>query len=202
MRYSSEHKDQTYRQLLTAAARAVRRDGPERIGVAAIMAEVGLTHGGFYAHFKSKDDLIVAAIDEMFDERERAFAKRVEGLRPREALSSYIDSYLSAGHCESIERGCPLPTLAGDAPRLGPIARKHFSAGTERLRRMVSTLFDKFGYDEAAAIALATSLLSEMSGAIAMARATSSAAKAREICDQAREAIKNRLGLADEKSQI
>ena len=82
MRYDNEHKQKTRAKVLQAAARALRSEGPERVGVAAVMAEAGLTHGGFYAHFKSKDELIAAAIGHMFDEsRERAI-KEIEGRDP------------------------------------------------------------------------------------------------------------------------
>jgi TetR/AcrR family transcriptional repressor of nem operon len=197
MRYATDHKDQTRQQLLALAARALRREGPHRLGVAAIMAEAGLTHGGFYAHFKSKEALIAAALDEIFEERVRIFAARYEGLAPREGLAGYIDSYLSLAHCDKVENGCALPALAADMPRLGPLAREHFAAGMERLQRSVASLFVRDGHDEAEAMKLATALLAEMSGTIAMARILGSP-KAKDILRQKCVEIKTRLGLPDE----
>lgn len=194
MRYASDHKNQTRQQLLAVAARALRREGPHRLGVAAIMAEVGLTHGGFYAHFKSKEALVAAALDEIFDERVRIFNARYEALAPREGLARYIDSYLSISHCDKVENGCALPALAADMPRLGPLARKHFAAGMERLQRSLASLFVRDGHDEAEAMKLATALLAEMSGTIAMARIVGSL-KAGDILRQKRVEIKTRLGL-------
>ena len=66
MRYDSEHKSQTREKVLKVAAKAIRAEGPRGVGVATIMSKAGLTHGGFYAHFESKDDLIAAAIEKMF----------------------------------------------------------------------------------------------------------------------------------------
>lgn len=66
MRYSPEHKEKTRAQMLTAAAQQMRLRGPDGVSVAALMRRVGLTHGGFYAHFKSKDQLIAAAVATMF----------------------------------------------------------------------------------------------------------------------------------------
>jgi AcrR family transcriptional regulator len=73
------------------------------------MARAGLTHGGFYAHFGSKEELIAAAIERMFEIVDRAFLRRIEGLEPAEALAYFIDDYLSARHFDSVSDGCPLP---------------------------------------------------------------------------------------------
>ena len=198
MRYATDHKDQTRQQLLALAARALRREGPHRLGVAAIMAEAGLTHGGFYAHFKSKEALIAAALDEIFEERLRIFTARYEGLAPREGLARYIDSYLSFAHCEKVENGCALPALAADMPRLGPLARRHFAAGMERLQRSVASFFVRDGNDEAEAMKLATALLAEMSGTIAMARILGSPKATGHSAAKAR-GNKNAVGFAGRK---
>ncbi|MGI4879673.1 MAG: TetR/AcrR family transcriptional regulator, partial [Janthinobacterium lividum] len=73
MRYDGEHKAQTRERVLKEAAAAIRSEGVDRIGIAQVMARAGLTHGGFYAHFTSKDDLVTQAIDYMFEDRYAAF---------------------------------------------------------------------------------------------------------------------------------
>ncbi len=93
MRYDSEHKERTRKRVLREAANAIRAEGPDRIGVAALMAKAGLTHGGFYAHFASKDDLIAQAITQMFDDRYEHWAARTKDLEPAEALDAFIDGY-------------------------------------------------------------------------------------------------------------
>ena len=98
MRYVAGHKDRTRARVLKEAARAIRVDGPHRIGVAGIMARAGLTHGGFYAHFASKDELVVAAMAQMFDEAVANFERVTGGKPPALALRSYVDFYLSVRH--------------------------------------------------------------------------------------------------------
>ena len=107
MRYSEDHKQATHAKVLKAASRVIRENGPDRIAVAGIMAEVGLTHGGFYAHFASKDDLLVEAIGQMFVEARDNFEALTTNLPPREALTSYLDFYLSTSHRDRRDRGCP-----------------------------------------------------------------------------------------------
>ena len=87
MRYSDTHKEETRRKVVSAAAAAVRAKGPEALGVAEVMAQAGLTHGGFYAHFPNKEALVVAAIEEAFGQSSRRFARMTEGLGHAEALS-------------------------------------------------------------------------------------------------------------------
>src|ERR1700720_1681286 len=94
MRYNSEHKTKTRERLLEEAAAAIKLEGPERISIAAIMARAGLTHGGFYVHFDSKEELIAATIERMFEIVDRAFLRRIEGLEPAEALAYFIDDSL------------------------------------------------------------------------------------------------------------
>ena len=79
MRYDSEHKERTRARVVKEAAKAIRAEGPHRAGVAGIMAKAGLTHGGFYAHFVSKDDLVVAAMSQMFDEASVKFDRLTAG---------------------------------------------------------------------------------------------------------------------------
>jgi TetR/AcrR family transcriptional repressor of nem operon len=195
MRYDPEHKQKTRKKLLRAAALALRSEGPDRIGVAALMGQLGLTHGGFYAHFASKDDLVAQAIDEIFDQTVKAFKKMTADLAPTEALVHYIDFYLSALHAENAATGCPLPAMAADVSRLPPAARERFAAGTERLCQGVAELFCQLGHDEEKAQELATSLFAEMAGAVAIARAVATPEQARQIRTRCRMAIKTRLGL-------
>jgi AcrR family transcriptional regulator len=114
MRYDAEHKAKTRERVLKEAAKAIREDGPDRIAVAGIMAKAGLTHGGFYAHFKSKDELVAAAIGEMFKDASTRFAKSTEGYSPNAGMVRYIDFYLSEDHRDRRATGCPVTALAAD----------------------------------------------------------------------------------------
>jgi AcrR family transcriptional regulator len=90
MRYDDNHKEPTRARVLAEAAAAIRSKGVERVGVAEVIAGAGLTHGGFYAHFKSKDDLLAEAISYMFDASYGWFLRHTEGRAPADALSNYI----------------------------------------------------------------------------------------------------------------
>ena len=107
MRYDREHKAKTRDRILDVAARAIRASGPDKVAVAAVMSEAGLTHGGFYAHFPSKDALISAAVGRMFDDA--ATRNRLSGEAAGPALCGYVDAYLSRVHRDAPETGCPLP---------------------------------------------------------------------------------------------
>jgi AcrR family transcriptional regulator len=124
MRYDAEHKARTRTTLLAEAAKAIRSEGPHKVGVAEIMARAGLTHGGFYAHFESKDALIAAAIATMFKESLVAFERGTSGPGPARALDAYISTYLSERHRDARETGCPLAALAADVPRPGTPATR------------------------------------------------------------------------------
>ena len=194
MRYADDHKQQTHERLVKEAAAMLRAEGPERMSVATLMAKLGLTHGGFYAHFRSKDALIAEAIDETFAQTAERFAKRIEGLSPVEALGHHIDVYLSALHQEGAADGCPLPAIAADVARLGPLAKAHFGAGMKQLHARIAVLFETLGYEPAEAKERAVSLYCELTGALALARAVDPE-QARAIRANSRAALRKRFGL-------
>jgi len=193
MRYETEHKERTRRRILAEAAAAIRAKGPDRVGVAEIMAKVDLTHGGFYAHFRSKDDLVAQAITSMFDQTYAWFLQKTEGLEPREALSTFINAYLSRSHRDARSRGCALAALSGDLPRLSQAARTRFTEGAVRLPMGIAELLRKAGAKDAEA--LASSAVAEMVGALALSRAIVDAERADAILSTSRELIKARLGI-------
>jgi TetR/AcrR family transcriptional regulator, transcriptional repressor for nem operon len=199
MSQSSDKKAQTRRRVLNEAAAAIRAVGPEGIGVATLMAKAGLTHGGFYAHFKSKDDLVAQAISQMFEDSYELFLRRTANMEPRQALSNYINLYVSPRHRDDPERGCPLPSLSGDLARMPSGARERFAAGLERLTGAIAELLGKLGHSSPDR--LADSVVSEMVGAVALSRAISDGAASNRILERSREAIKSRLGLTNLKNQ-
>jgi len=193
MRYDKEHKGRARERILEAAARAIRAEGPARIGVAAVMREAGLTHGGFYAHFGSKDDLIAEAIGKMFEGPYSRFASETGGREPAHALSAYIDFYLSPGHRDARERGCPLPALSGEMARLPEAARGRFAEGADNLRAGVARLLAAMGKPEPEQ--LAASVGAEMVGAVALARTVQDKVRSDAVLEASRAALKDRLGL-------
>jgi TetR/AcrR family transcriptional repressor of nem operon len=195
MRYDSEHKERTRQRVLTEAAAAIRAHGPDGIGVAALMAKAGLTHGGFYAHFKSKDELVAQAISHMFEESQHRFQSHVDHEDPAVALARYIDMYVSARHRDTPEHGCPLPALSGDLARMPAAARKRFTAGFEGLTRSIAKRLKDM--DKAAPERLAASMVAEMVGAIALSRAIEDAAASDRILKTSRDALKARIGIKE-----
>ena len=197
MRYDAEHKQRTRERVLNEAVKTIRAEGPDKLGVAAVMAEVGLTHGGFYAHFRSRDDLMAAAIGQMFGNVGGLFEKRTEGLEPKQALLAYIGFYLSRTHRDARDSGCPLPVLTSDLPRMDDAAREQFSAGVARLQSNLQGLLEKL--DRPDAEALAGSALAEMIGALALSRAVADRAQSDALLTRSRDAIFHRLGLEDDQ---
>ncbi|QBB71503.1 TetR/AcrR family transcriptional regulator [Pseudolysobacter antarcticus] len=193
MRYDSEHKQKTHLKVVKAAAKAIRAEGPHRIGVAAVMADAGLTHGGFYAHFASKDDLVAAAIEHMFEESRERLRHETEDRDPREALIAYIDFYLSAKHRDSRRSGCPLAALASDLPRLAPGLRARFAKGAQRLASAFSELLSKLDHNEATEEA--NSMLAELLGALSLARMEANTERSDAILAASRQQLKRRLAL-------
>jgi TetR/AcrR family transcriptional repressor of nem operon len=196
MRYDEDHKQKTRAKVLSVAARAIRADGPDRIGVAAIMAEAGLTHGGFYAHFASKEDLIAEAIGQMFLESQVKMEAHVAGKAGKAALEAYINFYFSRAHRDGRDSGCPLPALSADLPRLPDRARQRFGEGVEGMRRRLAGWLSEIG--KAAPEALATSTLAEMVGAVTLARAVADRGQSDAMLKISRAALRARLGLDDD----
>jgi TetR/AcrR family transcriptional repressor of nem operon len=194
MRYDADQKSRTHKQILAEAASTIRTKGPDRMVVAEVMNKLGLTHGGFYAHFESKDDLVAQAITSMFDQGSAQFQRLTEGLDTKQALQAYVDWYLSAAHRDAPGGGCPLAAVSGDLPRLPDAARLRYSEGVERLAGRVAKLLKTLGNKNADALAL--SAVSEMVGAMALARAVGDSARSNQILRNSREIVKARLSLS------
>ena len=193
MRYGPDHKQQTRERVLAEAAKAIRAEGPHQIAVAGVMARAGLTQGGFYAHFASKDDLVASTIDYMFGDSAERWRLETEGKPPAEALAAYIDFYLSKLHRDARNAGCPLPFLSSDLPRLGEAARETFAAGVSRLRARIAGQLTALGRPDPEADA--SSMLSELVGALQLARAEPDPAASDAILERSKAALKRRFAL-------
>lgn len=195
MRYSNEHKAETRQRVLKEAAQEIRAKGPDGVAVAGVMARAGLTHGGFYAHFESKDAMIADAIGTMFDDaRERSDAIE-QAADPRAALRAYVDFYLSPAHRDRRERGCPLPTLSGDLARSGEQQRERFGMGVEALTARLAKALGGIGVTDPHAEGSA--MLAQMVGAVALARAVADPIQSDAILADARVGLIRRYRLGD-----
>jgi TetR/AcrR family transcriptional regulator, transcriptional repressor for nem operon len=126
MRYARDHKEKTRAKIVESAAAAFRREGYHATGVDKVMEEAGLTAGGFYAHFSSKDALLAGAIEHCAGKSAETFERGLEDLSDREWVAGIVEHYLAASHRGHPERGCPIPTLASEVGRAGEAPRQAF----------------------------------------------------------------------------
>src|SRR5947207_4015228 len=125
-RYAKDHKQATRRRIVEAAGRRLKRDGIDGSGVAALMADAGLTNGAFYAHFDSKEDLVASAVAEQLREQR----KRFNALPPdRAGVEQLVRGYLSVEHRDNPEGGCPSAALLDEIGRSTEPIKRAFTDG-------------------------------------------------------------------------
>src|SRR2546426_153281 len=134
MRYSPEHKAQNHEKILSVAARSFRERGGDSSGIGTVMKKVGLKKGGFYRHFKSKDDLFVEAVARALDETGRGMVDVAKSAPEGQALRAIIERYLSTGHANSPGMGCVLAALGPELTRKPLSVRKRIEAVREAYR--------------------------------------------------------------------
>ena len=195
MRYAAGHKDRIRDQIVARTARMIREGGPGEVAISGVMGGLGLTHGGFYAHFRSRDALITAAVARMFDEAAGMLDPDRLAADPAAALAGYVRGYLSRTHRDSIDQGCPLPVLMTETQRLPPDARQVFVEGAARLTESIARGLVGAGCAKDAAGALAASLLAEMVGALALARAMRGSPESDALLKRSRAQVMARAGL-------
>ena len=195
MRYDAEHRERTRGRVLAEAARALKANGPHKLGVAEVMKAVGLTHGGFYVHFPSKDALLAEAIETAFADSRSLYDQAAADRPPREALTGLITAYVSESHRDRPERGCVLPALSAELPRMSEDSRMRYAEGLRRMTARIQSLMEQAGVADAAAIA--PSMVAEMVGAVALARAVPDMAQSSKILQSSRTALLKRAGVDD-----
>jgi TetR/AcrR family transcriptional repressor of nem operon len=167
MRYSKEHKSETHARIVKKASVKLRERGAHGIGVADLMKDAGLTHGGFYAHFASREALVIEAFVHAMDRSNEHWRKIVGKTPPAQRFAAFVDGYLSAAHRDDPGRGCVLPTLAADISREGVKTRKAFAA---KLEQMIDMLAEQIPGPRKAARRQAMASLATMTGALILAR--------------------------------
>ena len=133
MRYSKEHKLETRARIVKKASMRLRERGAHGIGVADLMKDAGLTHGGFYAHFDSREALVIEAFSHAMDRSTEHWRKLAEQTPPEKRLATIVESYLTPVHRDDPGRGCAIPTLAAEIARENPRTRKAFAAKLEQM---------------------------------------------------------------------
>jgi AcrR family transcriptional regulator len=162
-------KQATHDRIVDAASRAIRRSGYHGTGVADIMKDAGLTHGGFYAHFPSREAMLAEAADRAGGESVEMMERIAATLPPQQALQAMMQAYLSKEHVEQIEMGCAVAALGSEMPRQVPEVRR---AATRRIKQMIDLVarhspdWGQPGAHERALFTIAT-----MVGTLVLARA-------------------------------
>jgi TetR/AcrR family transcriptional regulator, transcriptional repressor for nem operon len=171
MRYPPSHKLATRRRIVSAASAAFRERGVEGMGLDEIMRRAGLTHGGFYAHFRDKSELVAEACAEAFETAVINLDRIAQLSTPAKRTRLLIDSYLSTRHRDNRGSGCLIVAVGADMARLVGAARDGFARGFElHLARLEAVL--KLSLDAIENHDRVTHLMSSLVGALIFARAT------------------------------
>jgi TetR/AcrR family transcriptional repressor of nem operon len=171
MRYGKEHKAETHRRVVEAAARRFRRNGIEATGVVDLMADAGLTHGGFYAHFPSKEILVREAVMSASAQGRRHFQRQIEQARAegREPLETIVRQYLTTLHRDRPDRGCSIAALGAEIARHPRKTREAFTEGLEKTLGLIASALP--APDRADAKDRAIAVFSTLIGALQLSRA-------------------------------
>jgi TetR/AcrR family transcriptional repressor of nem operon len=190
MRYSREHKLETHARIVKKASVRLREKGAHGIGVADLMKEAGLTHGGFYAHFVSREALVIEAFAYAMERSTERWRKLAEQAAPEKRLATIVESYLSPGHRDDPGHGCAVPTLGAEIARENPKTRKAFAA---KLEQMIDVMAEQIpDVPRKAARKQAMAVLATMMGTLVMARVAGNGEFSAEILGAGRDAVLDR----------
>src|ERR1700724_2409860 len=184
MRYSLEHKAQNHERILSMAARSLRERGGDRSGIGTVMKKVGLKKGGFYRHFKSKDDLFVEAVARGLDKTGRGMVEVAKSAPEGQALRAIIERYLSVGHANSPGTGCVRAALGPELARKPVAVRRRIEALLEAYReRFLPFMPGQTREEKQAKIRL---LFPSMAGGLMMARVSTDPQRREQILMEGR----------------
>lgn len=177
MRVSRQQAAENRKRIVRTAGELFREKGYDGIGVADLMKAAGLTHGGFYGHFKSKEDLAAQAVAEALDSGAERWRGRISA-RPEARLAAIVDYYLSDDHRDKAGLGCPIAALASDTSRQGQTVKDAYGRGAaELIAILAETMPDK---DPEARRQNAVLAFTAMVGAVMLSRAIGD----RELSDE------------------
>lgn len=187
MRYKEHHKEQTHQQIVERASQEFRSHGFVGMGIAKIMSLLKLTHGGFYAHFKDKEDLIDQAMAFALDQSMAMISTALE----RGGVQALIEHYLSEMHRDHVAFGCPLTSLTEEQARRSPESKAKFEQKYLEVIAIVAASLP--GESSQARQATAHYLMATLSGAVELARAVQDPAQSSQILKAARDHLSRHL---------
>jgi TetR/AcrR family transcriptional repressor of nem operon len=190
MRYSKEHKLETHARIVKKASVRLRERGAHGIGVADLMKDAGLTHGGFYAHFDSREALVVEAFAYAMDRSTERWRKLAEQTPPEKRLATIVESYLTPLHRDDPGQGCAVPALGAEIARESPKTRKAFAAKLEQMIEMIAAQIPNVPRKAARKQAMAS--LATMMGTLVLARVAGTGEFSDEILAAGRDAVLDR----------
>jgi len=186
MRYAADHKHTTRTRIVQAASEVFREKGVAATGVDEVMRRAGLTHGGFYAHFRGKSELVADACASGFDAGRTNLARIADLPSRRERVRALVLSYLSPRHRDHPAGGCLVAALGFEAARASGPARQSYSTALQQHRaRLASAL--RLAADERQNVRLTTALLGQLVGALILARSLADPLESAEVLAQARQ---------------
>ena len=183
----SPKKQETHDRIVRTAAAALRRKGFDGVGVAEVMDEAGLTHGGFYAHFQNREAMLLEALEAAAAQTFERLGKLPEGAPGGGALEALIDHYLSDRHVTAVESGCPVAALGAETVRQGPEVKRVMTRRVKELADLVARQLPTWG--EAAAHEDALATVAAMLGALIIARAVDQPALAKSVREATKQLI-------------
>lgn len=184
-RTPNSRKEETHERIVDVAARAIRRNGYAGVGVAEVMKEAGLTHGGFYAHFESRDALLVEALDRASRESAEVVARTAEQ-RAAKGVSKFralVETYLGDDQLASLEYGCPIAALGCEIPRQSQVVREASAARVNRLIEAVRATLPDIRRTAASVVA------GTLVGSLQLARALGDNAEGRAVLSASRKSL-------------
>jgi TetR/AcrR family transcriptional repressor of nem operon len=187
MRYSREHKLETHDRIVRKASVRLREKGAHGIGVADLMKDAGLTHGGFYAHFNSREALVIEAFAYAMDRGTEHWRKLTEQTPPEKRLATIVNSYLSPLHRDNPGHGCAIPTLGAEIARESPKARKAFAAKLDQMIDMIAAQIPEIPPKAARKQAMAA--VATMMGTLVLARIADNGEFSDEVLAAGRAAV-------------
>lgn len=189
MRYKPEHKAEIHGKIVEDASRRVRAEGLTGAAVSAVMRDAGLTHGGFYKHFGSKEELLTEGLREAFRQIADSLAHAGGQSKPGTEWKAIVKIYLSPEHCDHAECGCPVAALAPELARADDEMKAQISGELTKYKdRMLPFMPGRRAADKQRAFIV---IFSTMIGAVAIARILPDPAARAKVLGSARDFLLN-----------